>query len=151
MGRIYTAVFKNVAETTSGDILQIVNNAAASSKIVGASYTQTTEAGDAAAEQGLIIVQRASAAGTGGTSVTPSPMDPDGIASKATVLHHNTADATGLTELLVEGFNWQIGWFWTPTNNQEIEFSGGDIIVFNLGKVPADPITASMTVWFEEV
>ncbi len=151
MGRIYTASFTSIAQTTSGDVLQIVMAAAVSGRLLGASYTQTSEAGDSAAEQGLMIVQRATGAGTGGTSVTGRALSATAAASSATILRHNTADATTLSVLMVEGFNWQIGWFFSPTNHQEIEFGGADILVFNLGNVPADSITTSMTVWFEEI
>lgn len=151
MGRVYTATFTSIAQTTSGDVLQIVNAADSTARLLSASYTQTSEAGDTQAEQGLMLVQRATSAGTGGTAVSANAIAIGDAADGATILRHNTVDATTLTVLIAEGFNWQIGWFFTPTNHQEIEWGGSDILVFNLGTVPADSITTSMTVWFEEI
>lgn len=152
MGRIYTASFSGITELTgTHDIIEIVSASDSVCRLVGASFTQSSEAGDNQAEMGLMIVQRATSSGTGGVSVTAAPVSVADAAAGTTILHHNTSAATTLSPIIREAFNWQIGWFFTPTTYQEIEWGGSDILVFSLGIAPADAITSHGTFWFEEI
>lgn len=158
MGRIYTTKFKAVAVTAAQDLFEILAATGKPIFIHGFTLSQTTEVGDAQ-EEGLQITTNRGAgsvtSGSGGSTHTPAPVNVDDTASGATVEINNTtimSVGTGtLTEL--EAFAWNVRgpfdrWY-TPETRPYIK--PGDRWTLELETAPADSITMSGTVIFEEV
>ena len=113
--------------------------------------SQSSDAGDAASEQLNILVHRGSTDGSGGSTVTPAPMQVGDAAFGGTVAANNTTQSTEGTQLHSEAFNVMAGCsvWWTPETRPVISPSGR--LVIELQTAPADSLTMSGTVYFEEV
>lgn len=114
---------------------------------------QGTDAGDAEAEMLQVTMGRYDGSdGTGGTSPIPERLDP-GDALAATVLRVNdvTTGATGVTEIFHDTWNVQAGWLYLPTPETRIIIPGGTNFVVRTLTIPADPLTISATLTFEEI
>ena len=157
MARQYTAVFSSVAVTAQQDFFEILAATGKRIRINGWMLSQSTEIGDAQEEGLALIVKRGAGAvtsGSGGSTFTPSPQDVDDTASGATVEINNTTKmlvgAGTLTNL--EAHNWNVRapflMIYPPEMRPRIK--PGDRLTIELGTTPADSITMSGTVWFEE-
>lgn len=158
MGRIYTARFKEVSVTVAQDLFEILAGTAKSIKVHGFSISQKSEVGDAQEEGLTLTVNRGAGSvtsGSSGSTATPAPANVDDISSGATVEINNTTPmATGsgtITELEVHSWNVRVPYthWWTPETRPYIK--AGDRLTIELETAPADSITMSGTVWFEEV
>jgi hypothetical protein len=149
MGREYRAVFEEVAVTAAQDLFEVVAPADATVLIHSVSITQSTDAGDAEAEQLPILIHRGTATGSGGSTVTPSPSSKGDAAFGGTVEANNTTQSAEGTFLHAEGFNIQIGFYWEP--KKPIEVSPSDLFIVELQAAPTDSLTMNGTVVFEEI
>ncbi len=75
MGIMYSAIFEEVAVTAIQDLFEVVAAAGSAVVIHSVNITQSSDAGDAEAEMLSILMHRGTATGTGGTTVTPSPLN----------------------------------------------------------------------------
>lgn len=158
MGRMYNTHFKAVAVTAAQDFFEVLAATGKPIKIHGFSVAQTTEVGDAQ-EEGLLLTTNRGigsvTSGSGGSTHTPNPIDDPDIASGATVEINNTtimAVGTGtLEQLEVHPWNVRVPYvFWyTPETRPRIV--PGDRWTLELETTPADSITISGNLWFEEV
>lgn len=157
MGRIYSVPFKDAAVTAAQDFFEITPGTGKPVIIHGFVVSQKTEEGDAQSEMLLMTTNRgvgSTTSGSGGSTVTPQPRDDDDAASGATVEINNTtrmvAGSGSLEELEVHPFNVQVPYiFWyTPETRPKVKV--GDRWTLELEDAPADSITMSGTVWFEE-
>ena len=113
---------------------------------------QTTDLGDAAEEVLRIGMYRAVTGGSGGTALTEVPyVDGDDTAATAVALGCNSSISTGGTLLHIFGWNIRVPFqqIWTPETRPRID-STEDPIVFRLMAAPADSVTISGTLVFEE-
>lgn len=157
MGRPYVTHFKSVACTAAQDFFEILAGTSKPIKIHGFSLGQSTETGDAAEEMLVVTTNRGIGAtsGSGGSTHTPQPIDDVDTASGATVEINNTTIMTAgggsIEELEVHPWNVRVSYvFWyTPEMRPRIE--PGDYFTVELESTPADSITISGNVWFEEV
>lgn len=154
-GRMYSAPFKAVAVTAQQDFFEILAGAGKSLQIHGFVFAQETELGDAQEEQLRIIVNRGVGvtSGSGGSTVTPPPIGVDDTASGATIEINNTTKITGgtITELEAHVWNIRVPYvFWYPPECRP-HVKAADRLTFELEDTPADSITISGTVWFEEL
>lgn len=158
MGRMYVTHFKAVAVTGAQDFFEILSATAKPIKIHGFAVAQTSDFGDAQEEGLLLCTNRgvgSVTSGSGGSTHVPNPIDDPDIASGATVEINNTtimAVGTGtLEELECHPWNVRVPYvFWyTPETRPRIV--PGDRWTLELETVPADSITVSANVWFEEV
>ena len=153
MGRIYTAQFTDVAITAIQDLFEIVAPADSVVIIHDVHVGQRSDVGDAAEE--ILSIQFTSGhttSGSGGGSVTPVPRLLGDAAFGGTCEVNNTTQAADGTIVVHYSWQWNIrGPFdkiWTPETRPVL--SPSRRACFELPVAPADSITVSGTVTFEE-
>ena len=151
MGRKYSASFEEVAVTAAQDLFEVVAPADGAVIIHSVTITQSSDAGDAQAEMLPILIHRGTATGTGGTTVTPSPMSLGDSAFGGVVEANNTTQSAEGTFLHAEGFNVQIGFFYLPPPEDRVEISPSALFIVELQTAPSDSLTMNGTVVFEEI
>jgi hypothetical protein len=151
MGRVYSASFEEVAVTVAQDLFEVVGPSDASVIIHSVTITQSSDAGDAQAEMLPILIHRGTATGSGGTTVTPSPLQVGDAAFGGTVEANNTSQSVEGTFLYAEAFNVQIGFYYLPPPEDRPVLSPSALFIVELQSAPADSLTMSGTVIFEEV
>ncbi len=151
MGRIYSASFEEVAVTAAQDLFEVVAPADASVIIHSVTITQSTDAGDAQAEMLPILIHRGTATGSGGSSVTASPLQVGDAAFGGTVEANNTSQSVEGTFLHAEAFNVQIGFYFLPPPEDRPVVSPSALFIVELQAAPDDSITVNGTVVFEEI
>lgn len=160
MGRMYTATFKDIAVTAAQDLFEIAGPSDAVTVIHSWSISQKTETGDAA-EEGLVLATNRGVgsvtSGSGGATVTPQPISDGDPAYGGTVERNNTtimAVGSGTLETDLEVHDWNIRitpyrHVYTPEERPII--SPGNRWTLELETAPADSITMSGTIVFEEI
>lgn len=154
MGRMYSALVEAVAATAVQDLVSIVAPTNTSVKIHRLKVWQTTDLGDAQEEVIRLRMRSGqTSAGSVGTSGTINPIDEENsMASGATVRFNDTTQASGGTIVS----NWGDGWnirvpyteVWTPQTQPKIK--GGVRATFEMVAAPADSITLSVYLEWEE-
>ena len=118
---------------------------------------QETEEGDTQAEVLAWGIYRGEGAtsGSGGGTATPEPTEAGMAASGATVETNNTtkavAGAGSLTLFHASAFHVAAGLHYVPTPMGRPVISGSDFMTVTLDEAPADSITFSGSVLFEEI
>lgn len=155
MARQYSVSFTSVAATAAQDLFEITAATGKPVRINGWCISQSTEVGDAAEEGLSILVRRGSSAttsGSGGSSATPAIQDSADTAAGATVEVNNTTRMSGGTITTLEALNWNVRapflMIYTPEMKPRI--TPGDRLTIELATAPADSITISGIVWFQE-
>lgn len=151
MGRVYSASFSEVAVTVAQDLFEIVAPADASVRVHGVTISQSSDAGDAQAEMGKILIHRGTATGSGGSVVTPSPLSEGDAAFGGTVEANNTTQSVEGTVLHSEAFNVQIGFYYMPPPEDRVEVSPSQLFIVELQAAPDDSLTMSGTIVFEAI
>lgn len=144
-GRQYRAVFKAVAVTAAQDLFELVAAAGKTVEILGWGFHQTSDVGDAAEEILSIVVQRgATASGSGGGSVTPTPQSVTDAAFGGTCERNNTSQAASGTIVDVDTrpFNVRIGVDVAYQPEERPVLTGGERMVWSMA-APADSLTMS--------
>jgi hypothetical protein len=113
--------------------------------------TQSTDAGDSEAEMLPILFHLGSTSGSGGSLVTPSPLELGDAAFGGTVEANNTTQSTEGTFLHAEAFNIQAGFFYRPTPEERIIISPSDRLIIELQAAPIDSINMNGTAIIEEI
>lgn len=151
MGRMYSATFEQVAVTAVQDLFELVAPADLVVAVHGLVLSQSTDAGDTESEQLNILIHRGSTSGSAGSTVTPAPLAVGDVASSVTVEANNTTQGTEGTIIHAENFNVMAGLaiWWTPETRPLISPSGR--LIVELQTAPADSITMSGTIYFEEI
>ena len=156
MGRMYTAQFNGVAATAQQDLFEIVAPSTAIVVIHDLRLGQTTELGDAAEEQLLLLMKSGqTTTGSGGSAPAKVASSLGDAASGATVAANNTTKATAGTIVTHGGFPpiWNIRVpfekIWTPECRPILAPSRR--WTFELATTPADSITLSGSVTWEEI
>ncbi|HUS97124.1 MAG TPA: hypothetical protein VMX97_10325 [Hyphomicrobiaceae bacterium] len=153
MSRMYSASISEVAVSAIQDLWELVAATNVSVVIHGLLIGQSTDYGDAAAEGLPIQFTRGfTVSGSGGSTVTPTALDPGGAAADATVEANNTTQATTSgVQIFADAFNIQAGYqLWFPPENR-ITIAGAQRLVVELPVAPTDSITLSSTIFFEEL
>ena len=151
MGRMYSAIFEEVAVTAAQDLFEI--NAPADSVVALHSViiTQSSDAGDVEDEQLSIIIHLGSTSGSGGTTPTARPLELGSPAFGGTVEVNNTTQSTEGNILHAEAFNVRAGFYYRPTPEERIIISPSDRLIIELQTAPADSLTMSGTAIFEAI
>src|SRR5690348_7903210 len=111
-GRMYTAVFKDIAVTAAQDLFEVAGPSDAVTIIHRVLLTQSSETGDAQEEMLRLTTNRgvgAVTSGSGGGTVTPQPVSDGDAAYGGTVERNNTtimATGSGAVEADLEAFAW---------------------------------------------
>lgn len=154
MGRIYTAVFQAVAVTAAQDLFMLATGSTVPIKIHACFIGQSSDFGDAQDELLRIAIKRGMTVnGSGGSTPTAVPVVSGDSATTVTV-HANdtTASNTGTIVVLDEQcFNVRAGYVYVPTPSMQPTCGISSKIAFNLVGAPADSLTMSGTVYFEEL
>lgn len=154
MGRMYTAVFNNVAVTAIQDLFEIVAPADSVVVLHDIHFSQNSDVGDAAEE--ILRIELTSGhttSGSGGSAVTPVPVSLGDAAFGGTCEANNTTQAVSGTIVTKYVWNWNIrGPFdkiFTPETRPII--SPSTRMCLELPAAPADSITMSGSITFEEI
>jgi len=154
LGRVYSAIFNQVAVTAQQDFFEINAAAGKPVEILSLLLSQSSEIGDAQ-EEGLNILVKtgATTSGTGGTAPTAIPRITGSTAFGGTVEVNNTTKASAGTIVTHEAWNWNVRvpfhHVWIP--EATIIIVGGGRLTVELGTTPTDSITASGTLIFREL
>lgn len=150
---MYSVSFDNVAATASQDLFEL-NTSSTKSTIIHSIYVgQSTDFGDAQSELMRWRINTGhSTSGSGGSTFTPAILD-GGSAAGATCKINNTTIASSGTELVrhADCFNVMGGIIYRPTPEERIKVPVSTRLCVRLLSTPADSITLSGTMIFEEV
>jgi len=158
MARTFEAIFEPTAVTTAIDFFEIVAPASSGIMILGWDLYQTSDLGDAAEEILDLEYVRGDGSvtsGSGGSSVTPQPLDNGDGAAGATVEALNTtrmAVGTGVLDI-IKKFGWNIR---SPMEKifipeQRPLITPGDSWTLSLNAAPADSLTIGGSISFVEL
>lgn len=154
MSGVYTVQFNGVAATAQQDLFEIVGHASKPYVILGYSLSQTTEVGDAAEEQLLILLKSGqTTSGSGGSAPTPVANDSSGGSAGFTAEVNNTTKASAGTIVTHEARAWNVrGPFDVLyTQEQQLVMAAGRRATLELASTPADSITINGTMWIQEI
>jgi len=154
LGRLYSAQFNGVAVTAQQDFFEV--NVASTKVVVIHSIhlSQSTEVGDAQ-EEGLSILIKSgpTVSGSGGSTPTAIPRQLGDSAYAGTVEANNTTKANTGTIVTHDARNWNVriplDLYYPP--DQRIVLAPSARLTVELGTTPADSITASGIIVFEEI
>ena len=148
--RTHSAPMDAIAVTTATDLFHIT--VTDTIKIHELDLSQTTDLGDAQEEVLRFGLYRAVTGGSGGTAATEVQYaSGDGDGPTAVVLCANSSISTAGTLIHIFGWNIRVPFekVWTPELRPRID-SGEDPVSFRLMAAPADSITISGTLIWEE-
>ena len=152
---MYPPDFENVAVTAAQDFFELSPADDKPIAIHAAFLSQATETGDAAEEMLRVeIIRGYTSSGSGGSSATPAPLNPnDAAAGCAAEVNNTTVANTGTAVILhAESFNERVGWAFIPTPEMRpMASQANTTIVVRLLGAPADSVTMSGTLYFEEL
>lgn len=154
LGRIYKAVFSKVSVTAAQDFFEV--NAPSDSAVVihGYKFSQSSDVGDAAEEiLNLLLKKGMSTSGSGGSTITSTPMQTGTPAYGGTVEANNTTKSTGGSPVNggSDSMNVRVGANEKFTPEERIVLSPGERFAIELVDAPADALTLSGEITFEEV
>lgn len=154
MGRKYWVDLPPTAVTVAADLMELTPADDKPVRILATNLFQTTDFGDAAAE-GLSVYwcRGNTTSGSGGSTSTPRPCNPNDAAAGFTAEIFNTTAASAGTVVIGprHGFNVQIPIERPYTPEEVWEGSQGNtLVVLRMSGAPADSITVSGAVLVEE-
>jgi hypothetical protein len=155
MGRKYSVTFENVSVSAAQDLFEITPADDKPLKILGFELANVgADVGDAQEEMWRIAVIRGhTTGGSGGSTPTPVPLDPnDAAAGFAAEVNNTTIASNGTTTTPhATGFNVRIPTPYIYTPEQVIKASQANTtIVIRLLSTPTDAVSLSGTLWLEE-
>lgn len=152
--RTYTVSFTGVAVTAAVDLFEITPADDKPCEVIGLFIGQSSDFGDAQAEQiGYRVIRGHTTSGSGGTATTPRPLDRSATAAGfAAETCNTTAASVGSTVDLHAGvFNAQAGeYLWLPDGCEWGVTQADTTLVVRLIAAPADSITMSGTLYVRE-
>lgn len=151
---MYTAQFSGVTVSAQQDLFEVVAPADAVVIVHQIVIAQSSETGDAQEEGLLLQLKRgAGTSGTGGSSVTPVPLQAGFAAAGSTVEANNTTKAsTGtISTIHSEAWNIRAPYVWLPPPEGRIVLSPSARLTLELATTPNDAITMGGTIYFEEL
>lgn len=154
MRNIYTVSFDAVAITALQDLFYLAPADDRPLSVLGWELAQFSDVGDAQEEiLRLALIRGHATVGSGGNTFTPAPVHSRGVAAGATARINDTTIASAGTavNLWRGGFNVRAPqpYILPPEYRFRIDQVDGSIVLRLLAN-PADSITVSGTLWFEE-
>lgn len=154
MGRLYTATFSGVSVSAQQDFFELVAPADAIVVVHQLEITQSSEVGDAA-EEGLALLVKSGAtvSGSGGSTVTPAPNELGDAAFGGTCEANNTTKANTGTIVTHYAWAWNVRAEFVRifTPETRLVLSPSRRLTIELATTPADALTVSGTLVFEEI
>ena len=156
MGRVYSATTQAVAISAAADLWEILTPGDLCIVLHEIKVTQSSEAGDAQSEQLRTSIRRVTGSptsGSSGSTPTPTPLNFTDTASSCTVEANNTSQLSGGTNAVLYEECWNVmnGWHYLPTPECRIVFSPAQRLLVELEAAPADAVTISSTIVYEEI
>lgn len=152
--RLYTVSFTAIAVTAAVDIFELTPADDKPIEILGFFWGQSSDVGDAAAEQiGYRVVRGHTTPGSGGAPTTPRPLNRSGAAAGFTCKTNNTTAASAGTtnDLHSDVINVQAGEkLWLPEGCEWEASQGDTTILVRLAAAPADSLTTHGTLYVRE-
>jgi hypothetical protein len=151
---MYSATFQAVAVTAAQDLISLLASSTVRIKLHAAYIGQSSDAGDAQDEFLRIRIRRGmTTVGSGGGTFTPVDLGLTGTAAASTARINDTtaASAGTILEIHEECFPVRGGWVYMPTPDMRPICEVSTRIAINLPAAPADSLTMSGTVYFEEL
>lgn len=156
-GRMYSVSFSEVAVTAVQDLFNILFGANDVGVFHRLTLSQSSEEGDVQDEQLYISIRRVTGAptdGTGGATPTAQKFQ-DGDAAAGTTNRTNDAatQLSGGTNVILHSEAWNIrnGYDLYPAPEDRWIFQPSTRLLVELEEAPADSVTMSGTLWFEEI
>lgn len=160
MGIMFSAVFENYSVTNAAgaqDLFELNTGSANPITIHKVILTNTSSAdvGDAQQEQLRILFEHntGGSGGSGGATVTPVDLNRGTAQTATTVVDRgNTTQHSAGTQvsLWAEAWNVHSGFYWIPTPECRIHIPVSQWFMVALEAAPADDLTMSGTIVFEE-
>ena len=155
MAKIYSAEFAAVEVSAAQDLFSLLVGDDEPIKILGCVISQSSDVGDAA-EEGLLIkiIRGWGTVGSGGSAPTAINLDGKGGAATTTVRANDTTEASAGSAVDLHSEVWNIRQPWVYMPIPELRFridQADDIVSVALITVPADAITCSGTIYWEEM
>ncbi len=154
MGRMYTATFQGVAVSVAQDLISLLATSTTKIRLHACYIGQSSDAADAQDEMLRIRIRHGmTTVGSGGGTFTPVDLHRTGTAAGSTARINDTtaASAGTITEVHEECFNVRAGWVYIPPPDMRPICDVSVRIAVNLPAAPADPLTMSGTLYFEEI
>lgn len=156
-GRVYAITSNAISITGSQDLCEIAAVAGKIIKIHGwhvGAVGGTADAGDAQEELlSVSAIANATATGSGGTTITASPMNQNDTAAGWTSKANNTTKALGAATRTFFDGAWNnrvpLEFYFTPETQPSV--ANAQVFILRLNTAPADALAVSMTVWAEEI
>lgn len=160
-GNLFTAQFSAVAITAVQDLFSLLAGATSRLAICRIEFGQYSDAGDAASELLPVqLIRGATTAGSGGSAPTPINVKAWGAASVTTARANDTTQAANGSPVVIQSsvFNVQAGYLYAPRYgggpheaDERITVAAGQRFVVSLPSAPADSITCSGFIMWEEL
>lgn len=147
---MYSVPFTAVSVSAASDIFELTAGSAHVCILHSVYLAQSSDVGDANAESLNITVIKGRTAGSGGTAITPAPLETGLPTADASADRTVTTQGTGGTVVHADVWNTQIGWMYRPTPEERIVIGPSEVLVVT-NSAPADAITVSGTLVFEEI
>jgi len=157
-GPKFIANFDAVAVTVAQDLFELSFPSGVVAVLHEVKIVQSSDAGDAESEQLRYQIKRGvgSTSGSGGSTQTPLKMvTASAISSVTSVELNNTTQATAgggsLTVLVSDAENIHNGWYYLPRPELRILFGSDEELYISLPAAPADSLTMSgYIIWQEQ-
>lgn len=152
MGYVYSAPMDAIAFTTATDLFEFTVTSDAPILIHALELSQTTDLSDANEEVLRFGWYTGATGGSGGTALTETDYNRDDLPAVTAAVRTGGTASTGGTLKAIHGWNIRIPFdkIWTPEMRPRID-SSEDIATFRLLAAPADSVTISGTVYWEEL
>lgn len=157
-GRMYAVTFDGVTITNAGGDQDLLYIAPADDKICvvhAVAVSQSSDVADAAEEILRVkLIRGHSTVGSGGSAVTPTPLNPSDTAAGFTARRNDTTIASSGTgvDVWAEAFNIRVGMLWVPTPEMRpIVTQAQGSLVLRLMSTVADDVTGSASMIVEEI
>lgn len=152
---IFTVSFSKTAVTAAVDLFEVTPGDDKPVTILGWSITQSSDFGDAQAEQiGYRVIKGFTTSGSGGASATPRSVVRNAItATFAAETCNTTVATTGTTmDIYTGSINMQAGeYVWLPEGCDICVSQADTSLVLRLTDAPADSLSISGTLWVREL
>lgn len=153
MAQYYVVEFEGVSVSLAQDFFELTPADDRPIEIVSGEIGQYSDMGDAE-EEGLRlrIIRGHTTSGSGGSTSTPRPLNPNYGAAGFTCEINNTtiASAGSAVNMWSVPFNSRIGWFYNPVPEARIVANQASLIVVRLLAAPTDALSMSGSLVIKE-
>jgi len=148
MGNMFTVSFTDVAVSAAQDFFQIEANSVKAT-LHAIFLSQNSDVGDSAAENLTVRIRRVTDALTNVTAEVKLDNNSDAALADLNV-NDTTPLTTGAETIHAECWNIALPFVWMPPPEMRIVVPVSDVVTVNLVSAPADALTMSGTMYFEE-